>query len=104
MIIVKKTKALIESPPLMPLCVSKIANKDATEAETMPLGATQLKNSFCRQFRSLFQVHKIMLMGRTTNINTKTVNKLPQPKAKTLAMDKSAARRMNNTETLRIVS
>src|SRR5689334_783742 len=104
MIIVKKTRALMESPPLMPRFVSKIANKEATEAETIPLGATQLKNSFCRQLRSLFQVHKRMLIGRTTNISTKTVNKLPQPKANTLAIDRSAASKINSTDTLRIVS
>ncbi len=103
-IMVRKTRALIESPPLIPRSVKRIANKEATEALTIPLGATHDKNNFCRQFNSLFQVHKVILVGRTKNINTKTVKRLPQPRAKILAIDKSAASRTNNTETQRTVN
>ncbi len=102
--IVRKTKALIESPPLIPRSVKKIENREATDAETIPFGATQDRNNLCRQVNPLFMVHMPILIGRTTNMSTNTVNKLPQPKAKTLAIDKSAASKINNTETPRMVS
>ena len=102
--IVKKTKALIASPPLIPARVSKMANKEATEAETIPLGATQAINSLCRQFRSLFRVHRATLRGRTTSIKTNTVRTLPQPKAITLAIERSAASKINSTDTQRVVN
>src|SRR4028118_1481331 len=79
-------------------------NNEATDAETIPLGATQHKNNFCRQFKSLSQVHNPIFSGRTINISAKTVKTLPHPKANILAIDKSAERRINSTETPKIVN
>ena len=81
-----------------------MANKEATEAETIPLGATQAINNLCRQFRSLFRVHRATLRGRTTSIKTNTVRTLPQPKAMTLAIERSAASKINSTDTQRVVN
>ena len=101
---VRKTKALIEPPPLISFCSNKIANNDATDADTIPRGATHAKKNFCRQFIPLFHVQMRILSGRTINIKANTVNTLPHPKANTLAIDKSAAKRINKTETPRIVN
>ena len=84
--------------------MSKIANKEATEAETIPLGEIQDANNFCRQFRLLFKVQSQILIGRTTHIKAKTVNTLPHPKATILSNDKSAANKINKTDTANIVN
>lgn len=82
----------------MPRSVSKMANKEATEAATMPRGASQATNSFCRQFRSLRQVHSHTLKGRTTSIRQSTVAKAPHPSANTALSERVEVSRINNTE------
>ena len=81
-----------------------MANKEATEAETIPRGETQEANNFCRQLRLLFNVQIQILIGRTTHIKAKTVNTLPHPKATILSKDKSAANKINKTETASMVN
>ena len=92
------------SPPLIPSAVNKIAKREATEAETIPLGAIQATKHFCCQVKPLFKVQSRTLIGRTTNIRVKTVKTLPQPRATILARERSAASRIKRTETQRMVS
>ena len=104
MAIVKKTKALIDSPPFTPRSVSKIEKREATEAATIPLGAHHDKKAFCRHVKLLFQVLTITLIGRTTNIINRTVCTPPHPSAKILGIDKLADSNTNRTETIRATS
>ncbi len=104
MAIVRKTKALIDSPPFTPRSVNKIENKEATEAATIPLGAHHDKNAFCRQEKPLFHVLTITLSGRTTNIKKRTVFTPSHPKAKILGMERFADSKINNTETIKVTS
>src|SRR6476661_11278512 len=95
---VRKTSDFIASPPVMPAFVREYANKDAIDAATMPRGAIQDKKNCCFQLKLRFQVDSRMLMGRTMSISVSTVKTPPQPKSRMLAIDKSAANKINSTE------
>ncbi len=101
---VKNTSDLRASPPVIPRSVNKIANNEATDAATIPRGATQATNSFCRQLRSLFQVQIHTLRGRTPTINTATVATDPQPKATTALIERLAVSKINSTEMAKTTS